>query len=257
MKRFVTVLLFASTTFAAGPEHQPQVFPGFNLWLPTSANVPGRFGAYFRTRVSVLNPQNFGYNVSVKLHDSSGSGRTAQFSLAPGEQKTWDDFLGSVFPGATAGALEFDSWLAVPGGSSSNTFLVSAMVYTDEPGGRYGTSLPTFAIPTAYGGTPLAYSAGIEVSARRRTNVGCVNGSPYSSAIVQAEIHASDGSVLGTVQINLSPAGWNQTSVPFPVSNGYVHWRNVEAAWLPLCFAVVVENDSNDGSLILGTDIAD
>lgn len=39
---------------------------------------------------------------------------------------------------------------------------------------------------------------------------------------------------------------WTQVNLPNPVSGGYMRWRPVSAAY---CYAVVVHNTSNDGTL--------
>lgn len=245
MRKFLAIsLVLGSLPVLAGDVRTPQEVSGPLQWLPTSANSPGRFGALFKTHLSLLNPTSSEFHVRVKLHDSAGAGHSAVIDLAPGEMKTWDDFLGVVFPGSTAGALEFDSWTGLPDGSALNDFVLGADVYTDEPGGRYKTPLPV--MKEILGPTP-GYTAGIEIDDLHRTNLGCVNYSSSAATAVQADVLTSDGSLVTTVSIPLVPAGWKQVSLTSPVTHGYIRWTTSGYVY---CYAIVVENSSNDGSLI-------
>jgi hypothetical protein len=53
--------------------------------------------------------------------------------------------------------------------------------------------------------------------------------------------------VLGTVSLNLAPNAWGQTPVNTIVSGGYVQFDPAAAA---VCYAVVVDNSTNDGRFV-------
>jgi hypothetical protein len=89
-------------------------------------------------------------------------------------------------------------------------------------------------------------------TATSRTNVGCANVGEWRTHVLAA-IHATDGSKLGRVELEVPGKGWAQKAVPFLVSSGYVRWGyDGDMRGQPpdvSCFAIVVDNATNDGSL--------
>ena len=161
--------------------------------------------------------------------------------------KTWDNFLEALnYQGA--GAVELDAWFAPPGGSQLNEFLVTAEVYTDSPNGRYKRAVQDSGTTEEISPSRDNFSPGVIVSAAARTNIGCFNNNSSAQTII-AEVKDTRGALIETLSLTLGPNSWGQTAVTQPVNTGYIKWR--PQVGCP-CWAVVVDNQSNDGSYIPG-----
>ena len=215
------------------------------LLIPTAANAQGLSGARFKTRLTLT---SFGSaragSIRLQVLPSvAKEGPSRSLVLSPGGTATLDDVLGDVgYEGGAAIELAY---------AEDEPIYVTAEVYADSPVGRYTTVVPVITEPL---NDLRLVTSGIRSDSAYRTNLGCssVVGSEY---VVSAEVHAADGSNLGTLSLVVPPRGWVQTPVPFPVSNGYVVWNWTR--WLGpgtpsgiSCFAVVVDNKTNDGSLL-------
>ena len=102
------------------------------------ANNPGQGGAFFKTKLSILNVTDFNYSVVITFFSKTGKSPQQSFQLKAREMRTWDNFL-EAFGYQGAGAVEFDSWFDPPGGSDDFEFILSSETYTDSPNGRYRT----------------------------------------------------------------------------------------------------------------------
>jgi len=218
------------------------------ITIPVMTNAPGALGGVFKTKVVVFNPTIFSFPVEVSLYGTNGFvGKTA-ISLAAGQVRNYENFLAEVFSFTGAGTVNFDS-LSLPGGNSSLKFLVSAEVYMDSDKGRFKTVVSTGAPLDSVSSTANAYSIGITVDGDTRTNLGCFNTS-FSTNVISAEIYDSANRLITTIGLTLGGGTWTQVSLPNSVSGGYVRWRPTGAAF---CYAVVVNNTSNDGTFIPAT----
>ena len=213
------------------------------LLIPTAANSQGLSGARFKTRLTLT---SFGSaragSVRLQVLPSVGkAGLSRSIVLPPGATTTLGDVLGDLgYEGGAAIELAY---------AEDEPLYVTAEVYADSPTGRYTTVVPVIAEPL---NDPRVVTPGIRSDSASRTNIGCANvvGSEYA---VSAEVHSADGSTLGTVSLAVPARGWVQTLVPFAVSDGCVVWN--WATWSGpgtpsgvSCFAVVVDNATNDGS---------
>jgi hypothetical protein len=70
-----------------------------------------------------------------------------------------------------------------------------------------------------------------------------------TQAIVNVDVYSSAGGLLTTYFLTVPASGWAQGGVIQAVSGGYLVWR-LQSGLSPSCFAVVVDNHSNDGSFI-------
>lgn len=249
---FIWMALCVEASVAAGltvPDvHRLQAADPYHL-VPVMANNPGQFGAVFKTRVSIFNPTSFAYPIYVNLYNQSGKVATKTIAALPHEAKNYENFLQEVFNYSGAGSVEFDSWFDPPAGSPDYQFLVTAEVYTDSPNGQYKTVVTTGGPVDDIGPSREAYSPGISVNASARSNIGCFNDST-SSQTVQAHLYAASGSLLHTYSMNLAGNGWSQIGIGDAVSGGYILWRPQAPCY---CYAVVVDNISNDGTFINAT----
>lgn len=250
MKRAFLPILLAAAVSAAGPAFSEGMRPGplgleiasTTQTVPAMANAGGLSGATFQTFVALMNPTTLSYTIRVTLYDAAGVSYAANIAMAPGEQKTYQNFLDAVFHFSGAGSVVFQSGLEV-GGSLDNLFIVSAEVYTAGGAGRFGTTVPAL---SASGSASRSVSVGILVDGGNRTNVGCYNDSAKPNH-VDAQVLDGSGHLVTTVRFDLAAHAWNQQAVPSPVNGGYVSFQPVQPA---VCYAVVVNNTTNDGRLI-------
>jgi hypothetical protein len=251
MKKILLILAIASvaaTATAAG--HRRGIAAFTNITIPVMANTAGLQGAFFKTRVAIFNPTTLSYPIAVTLYNNNGQAGAATINIAAGQVRNYDNFLQQIFSYTGAGSVQFDSLSGAPGGSSSRDFIVTSEVYAQGPSGIFKTvvsggplienSLPDFD----------SFSLGIHVNVNSRTNVGCFNDSPGANQ-VNADVYDSGGTLLTTITFNLGPKAWNQLPVPVNVTGGYIKWRLQSAGF---CYAVVVDNSSNDGTFIPASD---
>ena len=214
--------------------------------VPSVANVTGLTGSVFRSRISLFNPTAFTYPIRATFHDIAGNMSNVNITMAAGQMRVYDNFLGDVFSTTGAGSVRFES-RQIAGGSPNFQFVINAEVWTVVSSGRHGTS-----VATLIGGasTSESYSAGIRVDSDFRSNVGCFNDSPISNTVV-ADVFDASNNLVTTVTLAVPPNAWLQTAVPATLSAGYVRFRPSQPAY---CFAVVVNNTTNDGHFIPATE---
>jgi hypothetical protein len=238
--------LAAATT----PDLPSKATTASTTWvIPSSANVSGAFGAYFKTKLTLFNPTSLSFNVSVSLFNDLGPVRTVVLPLQPSQSQTWDNFLDTVFTYTGAGALILDSSAAA---NSDYVFLVTAEVYADSSTGRYKTSVANGSAIDPIGSTNSAYNIGISVDSISRTNIGCFNNQSIP-ANVTVDILDSSGLILKTFGLLLNPKSWYQMSLSTAVSNGVIRWTSNGTIY---AYAVVVDNTSNDGSYSVATEVS-
>jgi len=238
----VLTLAALMTTSAFAQQHLRELsFASDFQTLPVVANTPG-VGGSFQSYVAILNPTASAYSVTATLYDAAGTKRTALISLAAGEMKTYTNFLDAVFNGFTgAGAVTFTS-PDTSGGTRNNRFIVSSEVRT--AGARYGTTIPLLEFP---GSNSRSFAPGITVDSNTRANVGCFDQSGAANSVKATILDNSGKQTIGTVTLNLAANGWRQTAVSSIVSGGYVQFDPTDSA---VCYAVVVDNATNDGRFI-------
>jgi len=253
---FIAVVLWVvavNASFSArlsGPQVQKLGAADSYHLVPVMANNPGQFGAFFKTRVSILNPTDFSYPVYVNLYDQGGKVGTRTISILAHESKNYDNFLQEVFGYSGAGTVELDSWFDPPDGLPDYQFLVSAEIYTDGPNGQYKTVVASGPPADNIGSSYPAYSPGITVNASSRTNIGCFNDSGSTAQTILARLYSSAGAPIRTYSLNLPANGWSQIGISDPVTGGYIVWQPQTSCY---CYAVVVDNKSNDGTFINAT----
>src|SRR5262245_7934259 len=219
-----------------------------SVLVPTVANVTGVTGSVFRSRISLFNPTAFTYPIQTTFYDPAGNMSRASITMAPGQMRVYDNFLGDVFATTGAGSVRFESRLST-GGSPNFQFVVNAEVWTVVSSGRYGTSVTTV---TGAASTSDAFSAGIRVDSDFRSNVGCFNDSGNSNLVV-ADVFDASNNLVTTVTLSVPPNAWAQAAIPVSLAAGYVRFRPSQAAY---CYAVVVNNTTNDGHFILASEFA-
>src|SRR5262245_19711853 len=249
-----TGILFTLHAIAADrnlPHNALSAFP--TVVIPVMTNNSGIIpGTFFKTKIAIINPTKLAYPIQVTLYDGNGQAGQVTINMLPGQVRNYDNFLEQVFAYSGAGSVVFNSGAGVPGGSALNDFIVSAEVFTDSPSGKYKTVVTSGALLDAISNLSEAYSLGITVDGNTRTNVGAYNDSD-STNVIEADIYDASGSLLNTVALTLGPRGWGQTAVSTNVTNGFIRWR---AGNLAYCYAVVVDNRSNDGTFVPAAEYA-
>ena len=222
--------------------------------IPTLANTPGRFGAYFKTRVVIHNLTTNSYTLDAILCGPNGIVAQQSISMSANQYRSYDNFLQDVFNYRGAGAvvlagdinsLNLDETELI--NDAPYKFSVTAEVYSDSPNGRYTTTVVNGIVPLVDSG-PRAFSAGITVGQDRRVNVGVFN-LGVSTIPVKAIVHDSSGFVTQTIDLSVGALSWQQKTVSRPVDNGFIRWQIDARGGLPFLWAVSVDNRSNDGTL--------
>jgi len=213
-----------------------------HLLLPTSANVNGQFGAFFRTKVSIFNPTTFAYTIRAGLSTRDGEVAVSSILIQSGETRTFDNFVADVFGPYSAGAVDLDS------GDDLYRFIVSAQVYVDTNAGRYTTSVQFADDLGALTPARPGYVVGISVNSWFRTNVGCASNASEPQTITLRAFDSDFFLVGDPFSFTIGGYGWAQFSVNVPLSNGGI---TIEATRNVVCYAVEVNNVSNDGTFQL------
>ena len=234
--------VITTSAFAQPVQHARDLsFASDSQTVPVVANVPGQ-GGTFQSYLAIFNPTSSAYSVTATLFDAAGTKRTALIPLAAGELKTYTNFLDAVFNGFSGGgAVTFVSPDST-GGTRNNRFIVSTEVRT--AGARFGTTIPVLEFA---GTSSRSFAPGVTVDSNTRTNVGCFDQSGAANSVKATILDNTGKQTLGSVTLNLAANGWGQTAVTTIVSGGYVQFDPTDSA---VCYAVVVDNATNDGRFI-------
>jgi hypothetical protein len=241
----ITMAVFALPALAQSRVPHAQGFASDFQTVPVMGNVPG-IGASFQTYVSLFNPTASAYTVQASLFDSSGVRHDAVISLAAGELKTYTNFLDAAFSGFIGGgAVTFRSPDSA-GGLRNNRFIVDTEVRTSST--RLGTSVPALEFA---GTSSRSFSPGVTAGTASRTNIGCFDQSGAVNSIKATILDSTGTQTLGTQTLTLGANAWGQTSVTTIVSNGTVQFDPSDSA---VCYAVVIDNTSNDGRFVIASE---
>ena len=210
--------------------------------IPATANAPGRFGAYYKTRVVIFNPTSRDYSITARLYGTNGPVSQREIAVDASEYLVWDNFLGEVFDYTGGGAV----WLKAP--AEDDQFYMTAEVYTDSPNGRFSTTVVSGIVPKFVSSSKPDFNVGVSVNRKRRTNIGVWNWEAVPSS-VEAKVFNASGSLLETVRFQLKGEAWQQKTITVPVDNGLVRWEINGDSRTHYFYAVEVDNASNDGTL--------
>jgi hypothetical protein len=215
-----------------------------HLLLPTSANASGQFGSYYKTKVSIFNAVNATYLIRAGVSDSLGEVTHTFLTINPGQTLTFDNILADVFGYTGGGAIDLDS------GNTTLRFVVNSQVYVDTLNGRYTTAVQFADDLGAITPSRPGYVVGVSVNSSRRTNVGCASNSGLSQTISFQATDANNFAVGSPLVFVLAPFAWSQYAYVGSLTNGGIY---VTAGQSAVCYAVEVDNTSNDGTFQLAT----
>ena len=210
--------------------------------IPATANAPGRFGAYYKTRVVIFNLTLRDYTITARLYDNNGPARRSEIEIDAGEYLIWDNFLEEVFDFSGGGAV----WLKAD--DEDDLFYMTAEVYTDSANGRFSTTVVSGIIPTFVSSSQPDFNVGINANRNRRTNIGVWNWETKPSS-VEAKVFNGSGRLLQTIKFDLKAEAWQQKGITKLVDDGLVRWEVNGESKTHYFYAVEVDNNSNDGTL--------
>lgn len=241
-------VLAASATAAERPSRGAAISAPVYIF-PATANATGQFNAVFRTRLTIANPSALPLNITAELYSDAGLVGQQTIELQGNHTRNYDNALADIF-GFSGGAA-----LVLSSPSNLNVrFAASAEVYVDGANGRFSTAVEPI-LPIDYAGSAVegtfAYSTGVLVDVGNRSNAGCVNlsGGPVTvTARVTPQGPGGIAQTLGTLNFNLATGQRTQQGIGVNVNRGTIVWQASKAG--VFCFAVNVNNASNDGSLL-------
>jgi hypothetical protein len=215
-----------------------------HLLLPTSANVIGQFSAVFKTKVSIFNAVNVTYSIRAGLSVGNGEISHTFISIAPGQTITYSNVLADLFGYSGGGAIDLDS------GNSGYVFIVNSQVYVDTVAGRYTTAVQFADDLGDITPSRPGYVVGVSINSQFRVNVGCASNSAFPQTITFQAFDAFNNAIGNQFSFPLAGYGWAQYSANFVLTNGGVY---ITASDNAVCYAVEVNNISNDGTFQLAT----
>lgn len=226
--------------------------------IPTAANTRGRFGAHFKTRVTIDNSTPHDFPLTNILFGPQGIVDQQTYQIKGNTYYESDNLLEQVFEYSGNGAVVLLADLNLdindPGSldpdrfvNSPYKFSITAEVYTDSPNGRFSTTVVNGIVPLADERTSASH-VGITVNENQRVNIGAFNLSENSNTIRAEVWESSSRSLLEVIEFQMRPFSWQQKPINVSVDPGFIRWE-IEGG-LAYLWAVTVDNRSNDGSLV-------
>jgi len=219
--------------------------------VPAVVNLSGLQGAFFRTKTTIFAMSNTaGYNpsalVSADFYGSDGTHRHATMQLGPSETRTFANFLQDVFGIQGAGGLVLST-------NDPNRLIVSNEIYNDSPAGRFSTVTAVYTsldYSLGPGYNDMDITTGVTVNSTTRANIACFNNWIVPTQVITMLFDApSPGTKIKQWTFNLPAYGWAQIAVDVSVSGGTIIWAPDNKGF-PYCYAVNVDNTSNDGTYL-------
>jgi hypothetical protein len=223
---------------------------GISYVLPSCANASGLFGAYYKTRLTLLNPNGGTLALLFYLLSPSGPLGPVSYTVPATSSVTFDNALQDLFSYTGGGGLVIYTDPSTP--NRGDQFVVSAQVYVEGPNGLYTTPIPAMTagdqVHTPFDTPGESVSVGVQVDAQNRANVACANDASTSTSVVTATLHDNSGVQVWQTTMTLGPGVWQQVPVPVNVERGSISW--VATGSITYCYAVNVNDTSNDGTLL-------
>ncbi len=232
---------------------EPSALVGGGYVFPSVANTLGLFDAFFKTKVTLYNPNAFDITIHAQLLTTVVSPRVLNLPpLAAGSFRRWDNFLQDVFDYTGGGGLVLTE-------DTSKPFIAIVEVYVDGPNGRFSTPVTGILtddaiVSPADAPGAIFVAAGIQNNAGNRANFGCLSLAPIASS-VKVDFFAFNGGDLtrSSTTLNLLPVSWQQLPVPITGDDIIVLFGQTanDASLIAYCYAVNVNNTSNDGNSVV------
>jgi len=218
--------------------------------IPAVGRLPGANGTYWRSDVTLFNPNGFiPQTITLRYRAAGADNRNAasrQFTVLGGRTMVLADILSTFGLSSGSGALEV-TW------SGGGAPVVTSRTYTTVAGGgTYGQSIDPIA---AFGRD--AFVPGLRSDFAFRTNVGFVNDGDVTTGVT-VSLLASNGQTLATAFVQLPPKSQAQSSVGalFPNidagSLGYFTLQAHDDSGQLFAYGSIVDNGSGDPVFFAG-----
>ncbi len=229
--------------------------PTGSTWIPVAIHAPGAYGSSWRTTLDIVRTSRKKYvPMSVTLWFQGPSGTVVRSaSLGNGQVQLLIpdvvDWLGAEGAGAVSVA-------------SDQPFELSSRTYTELDagdgcfaGGTLGQFLASSDHSVVLGAGQSAWVPHLIETAAFRTNLAVTNtGSP--PATVRVKLYRSDGTEVGSFQLDLDPGEWLQDNRPYAdrfgvsdLEGGYAKIEVLSGSGI-IGYASVVDNTTNDPTTI-------
>lgn len=247
-----------------------------SLIIPVVAHLAGS-GARFQSDVRIVNTSaqmtKYLLNFTASHTDGTKGGRQTTIQVRAGDTSALNDilqnFLGFARDENVSGSLEIRPLQdnRQGGVASTGTSLASSSTYAITSDGRTGEFIPAIPFSQFIGSSkdpntpsPVISLQQIVQTAAYRTNIGLVEGAGQPAS-VELTMFGDQGQRLGVIPINLLPGEHTQLnslfrSQGFSVTNGRIEVRVTSPAGRVTAYASVIDNRSNDATLILPVNLS-
>lgn len=226
-----------------------------SAWMvPASAHTAGIGGTFWRTDLSIHNPQPASLSVVVQVLETgidNSSVPTLDLEIAAWETVNLWDVLGPDLFNLDASAAIL---VYVPAGISCSNgscdFLVTSRSYTQDPqgNGEFGQAVSGATILEGTDWLTLGYAAGILNDGEAfRCNIGVASWTP-DWVQVQVDVQDASGTIIDTEVFDLPPFGHLQRRLREPVVGGSLVFYLTDGpndSWV-YPYASVVDQDTGD-----------
>lgn len=253
MKNTATLLILTLTLVGIAGNAYAQLS---NAWVvPAAAHVSGVGGTFWRTDLSIHNPQETGVPVVVQALESDRDNSrvpTMDLVLQPWETvNLWDVFGPEQFDIPASGAILVYVPTSQPCSGVDCDLLVTSRTYTvDSAGGEgeYGQAVNGATLLEGTDWATFAYVAGVLNDGQAfRCNVGVASWTPAWTR-VQVDVQDADGTIVDSETFDVPPFGHHQQRLRTSVVGGSLVFLLVDGpqdSWV-YPYASVVDQDTGD-----------
>jgi hypothetical protein len=255
LRPFLSAFLAGAALSAAAAQPEPQLGAFNRIVIPTGAYTAGAGGAFYQTKLSILNVTTGAYDIEAILYGSSGQAAVKTIHMSANGAANFGNALVDLFPGASPGTSAVNAGAMVFNSHGAGDFIVTEEVFNDKAGcGHFKTvvtggpilepSLPGFD----------SFTIGLTIDADNRTNYGIFNDSD-GTITVTGDVFDAGGNLVKTFTEQRPSKTWFQNNLANQVASlagGFVRWRTTGTAFI---WAVTVSNDSGDGTFIPAADV--
>ena len=214
---------------------------GDPLWIPAAAHTEGVGGADWRTDLSLFNPTAGDLLATVELLGPAGAVAETIIHVPDGWVRSFPDVVSDLFGQTGAGAIRITPSLGL--------VMAVSRTYATTPGGTYGQAIPGTKESDVLTSGELALLPGLRQDGRFRTNVGFFNPGSRPVDLVLTG-HDADGSPLGTTDIRVRAASWQQLNQPLPPGTVYATVATETPDARYVAYASVVDRRTDDPTYV-------
>ena len=232
-----------------------------NWVIPASANTPGNGNTYWRTDLSIHNPQSWEIPVLVQFLETgivNDHVPTLDLVIYPYETVNLWDVLGpDLFDINGTGAILVYVPPEEPCPDLECHFLATSRTYTDDPlggEGEFGQALPGASLLEGVDWLTFGYAAGIlNDGTAFRCNIGVASWTPEWTQVA-VDVQDANGVIIDTEIFDLPPFGHLQRRLHTSVTGGSLVYYLVDGpddSWV-YPYASVVNQSTGDPSYFYG-----